>query len=226
MGGYYTNNYGYYNPYLEEERKRQEEIKVKEQMRQQYDAMKVISMSASKCGGSTFNEKRFEDMYAPAFQQAELSQEEKNQMQLLDVYYNGIDYNPNMNAIFEAQSRVYEYRQTLVPKDCDLYEFMDKSVNLVDEILKKEEQQRNVENLSRLYNKDSYKQLVGMYKEDSENYWAGMYDNNDPMNVSIDDVESKLPPYKESENVKARRQFMDKILSQIEQRNSEGYKHG
>lgn len=222
MGGYYTNNYGYYNPYLEEERKKQEEIKRKEEIRQQCDVMKMISISASKCSGSSYDEQRLEEIYAPKFEE-DIPKELKEQLYLLENYYNPSEYNP-VDAIYLAQSRVYEYRQSLVPKDCDLYEFMDKSINLVDDILKREEREKNAENLAKLYNKQGYRDLVGTTNGDYENYYSSMYDNNDPMNTSIDDVETKLPPYRESENERARRDFMQKVFSQIEQRNASGYK--
>lgn len=221
MGGYYTNDYGYYNPYLEEERKKQEAIQKREQARQQYDLMKAISMSASKCTGNSINEQQLEDMYAPVYEE-DISSELKNQLMLLNTHYN-VSENATANMIFEAQNRVYEYRQTLVPKDCNFNEFMDKSVNLVDDILKDEERHRNAENMSRLYNKDGYKKILGEYSGDSDNYFSSMYDNNDPLNTSIDDVESVLPPYGQSENVAARETFMNRILMEIEKRNAGGY---
>jgi len=222
MGGYYTNNYNYYNPYLEEEKKKQEQIHMKEQMRQQGDVMKAISMSASKCSNETVNESLMGELYDPVFEE-DVSKEVKNQMMLLNTFYN-IPENQTSSAIFEAQSKVYDYRQTLVPKDCTFNEFMDKSANLVDDIIRDEEKQRNTENLARLYNKDSYKSLVGVHKGDSSDYFNSMYDNNGPMNVSIDDLESNLPHYEEkSENVAARKDFMNRILIEIEKRNAGGY---
>ena len=222
MGGYYTNNYGYYNPYLEEERKRQEEIRRKEESRQQLDVLKMLSKSVNKCSGVTVNDARLEELYAPMFEET-MPEELKMQMILLDNHYNGQDYNPYVNNVFEAQYRVYEHRQSLVPKDCDLQQFMDKSINLVDDILKKEETTRNAENLARLYNKQGYKDIVGTYSGDSSDYFKNMYDNNDPLNVTIDDIEHQFPPYKESVDAQERSRFMQKVINQIKSRNNEGY---
>ena len=221
MGGYYTNNYNYYNPYLEEEKKKQEQIHMKEQMRQQSDVMKAISMSAIKCNNETVNDSLMGKLYDPVFEE-DMSKDVKNQMMLLNTFYN-IPENQTSSAIFEAQSKVYDYRQSLVPKNCTFNEFMDKSVNLVDDIIRDEEKQRNAENLSRLYSKSGYKDLVGVHKGDSSDYFASMYDNNEPMNVSIDDLESQFPPYKESENSIAKKGFMNRILAEIEKRKAGGY---
>lgn len=241
MGGFYTNNYNYYNPFLEQEKKRLEEIKKKEQAREQCDVLKILSTSVHTSFGEEIDREKIENLYNPIFNEPKKDEFVNNYDSLCDLYYNGYQGNPYIDNMIEAKNRIYEYRQTLMPKDCDLYEFSQKSVNLIDEIEKDEQKRQHAEQMANLYNRKDFGKLVNATSR-TNGYFDNVFDNN--KGNDIDDMEVHFPAYRsdedlinrerffnnitetnsaiKTEDTIRRQQFLDEILGQINSRNNNG----
>lgn len=212
-GGYYSNQYGIYNPYAIREQQRQEEERRKKEQENRFIIQKMVSRCANSYYGEEISDETFDDMrnkYIETYnKEVELANEiqEYNEMQNLVA-----NLDPNYISSFYINRQAYQanisakYHQR-DPDDEDLFTFLEKAGGLYQDILIEESNKRS-KNLGQLYDKNGYTTLINKH--------SGKYDALSPnfgIN-SIDDMEITLPPHlKTSEYAKKKQAFLNAILA-------------
>jgi len=193
VNGYYNQNmgYGYYNPYLIDEQNKLREAKEKEIERQQSSIWKRLSKSANSYSGILDEDrledhlKRYDPPKPPIYDQEYYEMEavkriyviSQNLVRAEDLAYIRIN---RMNQEFDKA-------RAAVPEGISMQDYFKLFGKLYLE-MKDEENKKQSRDASRLYNGNSYKDLLNMHKKDN-NYFSGTFNNH----VSLDDMEIKLP---------------------------------
>ena len=183
MNGYYNNNYGYYNPYLEEQLQKQKEAQEREYLRQQADVMKLIGRAVAKQCGKEVTEEML-SIYDPVTP-TQISQEDMEYYELMELAFSDQPHvNPLIIAREQSVARFFEHRRTLYDVNATFEEFMEQSINLVEDMQKEDERRRQIESFNHLYDKDKYKKMTQQFNTDADNYFMNMYQDTYDNNVS------------------------------------------
>lgn len=232
-GGYYSNNYNYFNPYF-----------IKQQQEEQYQTCKQHEYEQIN-----FMKRMYQN--ACSYQGREATQQELGYYDSLSVYGNNQYTDPrvaqltpqeyaeymniynNEQAIKANQARVvqlatstgvkyvdqyqinamnyiantYEKERSEIPNDISLIDYLENHAGKKYADAKTREQKRN-NTTGKLYNKTEYGNLLDQNKS---SLFGGVFDPN----ASLDDQEVRLPNLiSEQTRQERRKRFMETILSQ------------
>lgn len=225
-GGYYSNTYNnYYNPYVAA---RQQEMQMAQQMeiqRQQTDMMKRLSRNANKTLGKEISEEELNRIYDPQSsqqymnEQMKFSQEAYEAMQTQKLMMHVINQRENnlpkrVNQQQAIHNQVSSKYKEQFPDDMGIFEYFEDAWKIARDA-KEEEYRKQQRNLSQLYDRNKYNELLKMHSNTS-NYFNSALTN--PMrnqafgNVNIDDMEVKLPESLKRNNIR-KQQFLDSIFN-------------
>lgn len=221
-GGYYSNTYSnYYNPYVAS---KQQEILRAQQMeyqRRETDIMKKMSKQANRYNGKEMSEEELNKIYDPqSCQQYNqgYTQEMYEAMQTHKLMMHAINQRLNklpkpVNEQEQIHYTVSSKYKEQFPDDMGVFEYLDNAWKIAQEA-KDEELRREQRNLSKLYNRNQYNELLKMHSNTS-NYFNSALTN--PMgtshysNANIDDMEISLPEALKKSNLR-KQQFLDSIF--------------
>ena len=209
MNGYYNGNYnGYYNPYLELQRQRLYQQQIREQQLKEANMMKSIMKTAFKSDFESMSEEDVEkrlSRFDPQFeQQKNVDVELETMARLQNVHDNAyVDFNPYTYAQMVEHNRMFDEAKQIAPDSMGLYEFG----NVAGYIYvnnKIQEAKRESRKLNKLYDSNKYNELINMHSS-SSGYMNGL------KNISIDDMETKLPNISSEYQIR-RKKFFDSIM--------------
>lgn len=213
MGGYYNNMYNnYYNPYLAQQQEQLRQAQLMEQERARSDMFKTISKNVNKALGVEVDDEYLK-RYDPETNNAKAVDEELAITErLLNLHYNGFYGNYEAIRFIEANNRHFDQVKQMYPDDMSPVEFSEKFADIyVDYLQDKEKESRR--NLTQLYDRNGYNQLINMHRNPNS-YFSSVFQGG-TMNkeVTIDDMEVKLPNHMSNEYQMRRQAFMQSILS-------------
>lgn len=221
MGGYYNNQYNYYNPYLVQQQQQLYEAQLKEQLRQQSDVLKTISRSVNKALGADIDMEKHLEQYNPEnyfkdqfntpandYYNSEQAVHDK----LMNIHFNGITGNPYNIRLIQANNILYDQEKQKRPDEYGIIEYNKSAGELYNEIV--EQEQRNMQrNLTRLYNPTQYNQLVKM-NSGANSYFNSVFQGTAMQKeMNIDDMEVTLPSHLVKSYDDRKRAFLDAILN-------------
>lgn len=212
MGGYYNNIYNnYYNPYLAQQQEQLRQAQLMEQQRAQSDLFKSISKNVNKALGVEVDDEYLK-RYDPEVEKAKNVDEELLiTNKLMNLHYNGYYGNYQAISYIEANNKHYEQVKQQYPDDMSMLDYSIKFADLYVEYLQDKEKQSR-KNLTQLYDRNGYNQLIQMHKNPN-NYFSSVFQGgNNNRDVSIDDMEIKLPNHMNNEYQMRRQAFMQSIL--------------
>lgn len=207
MGGYYNNVYnGYYNPYLAAEQEKIRKAQEKEQMRQQSSLMKRLVKGVNNALGMETSEEALKQ-----FDPIEISQdyELQNTNYLMNLHYNGLNYNPRLAAQVQANNQIYDKMKERFPDNMGIYEFHKYGAEYYVET-KLEEDRQKQRNLSQLYNSQEYNKLISKYKGTN---FSSIFGNRNSEEITLDDLEVTLPAHLSNVYEERRKMFLETILN-------------
>lgn len=211
MGGYYNNNYSYYNPYLIAQQQQAMMAQQREEERRQSDIMKLISTKVNKAGGYEVTDE-FLNQYNPVYEQPQ-NEDLEITNRLANIFYNGSCGDQRLIAGINARNALYDSHKQRFSDDMSMFEFFERGGELYREALEQKHlaAQRDV---SRLYNSSQYNELIGMHKNSSNYYNSIFRGGNQGKEITIDDLEVKLPDQLQSNNEYQRRkqEFINKLV--------------
>lgn len=214
-GGYYNGVYNNYNPYLVAQQMQIQQTRLKEQQRCQSDVYKNISRCVNKALGNEITEEHLQqydiqDNFGPQSYTPE-QQEDMMTVRLLNVNQNGINGNIYNARLIQANNAHFDMVKQQYPDDISTLEFSERFTDIYVDMLKDKNKVLE-KNLSTLYDSNRYNQLINMHKSDN-NYFAGTFrQNTGNSNVSIDDMEVKLPMHMQNEYHSRRQAFLNSII--------------
>lgn len=216
MGGYYNNTYNnYYNPYIAAKQQEIQYAQRLEEQRQQSDMMKRLSRSACKVTGEEISEDKLSNLYDPQYQQQQQFTQEQyeaaitNKLMNHEIYRRFNNVKP-ANPQQQLHYRVSAQYKEQYPDEMGLYEFLDNGWKILSSI-EEEKYLAQQRNLTQLYNTNQYNDLIKMHSNTS-NYFNSAFRPQGMPNVSIDDMEVKLPSSLKTENAIRKQKFLDSIL--------------
>lgn len=224
MGGYYNNNYNYYNPYLIQQQQQLQQSQMREQMRQQTDILKTISKSVNKALGADIDMEKHLEQYNPenyyqgikSNNQYGYYQQDNEQLvhdRLMSIHCNGHTGNPVNQRLIQANNILYEQEKQTRPDEYGIIEFNKSAGELYNEIVQQE--QRMVQrDLTKLYNPNQYNQLVKM-NGSGNSYFNSMFQGTAMMqnDMNIDDMEVKLPNHLVNTYDERKQAFLNAIFN-------------
>lgn len=209
MGGYY-NPYSnaYYNPYLAHKQKQEMEAQRRKDKEVQASIWKKLSRSVNEVTHNIDNiEEHIKKYDVVEYEYTEEYMEEKKYFKLasLSIKAQVQTINPNQYQIAMINNEIQKVKSRF-PDDMDMCEFFESFGELLlEEKLK--EQKMKQKDLSGLYNKNHYNQLINMHSN-SSNYFNNVFNKN----VSIDDMEIRLPSTLNNEYHERKRKFLESLL--------------
>ena len=208
MGGYYSNNYTIYNPYLIEEQRKLEEAKRKELMRQNSDMMKSISKKVNHSLGNEISEETLKELYDPIeLRTTERDIAIQNTYRLMQIDQYNMQMNISyQNPMYIAMGRVQEQNQQKLDPEMGLYDFLSVAGELISDSIK-DEAMRKRKDITNLYNRSDYQKLIDLRSKGME--FSGTFNPN----ANIDDMEITLPERLKNEYQRRKELFMEKIIN-------------
>lgn len=219
MNGYYNNNNvynnmynNYYNPYLAAQQEQMRQAQLMEQQRAQSDMFKSISRKVNKSLGREVDDEYLKRYDPEDPRQVKQDEELIITNRLLNLHYNGYYGNYEAQRFIEANNRHFEQIKQQYPDDMSMLEFSEKFADIyVEHLQDKEKESRK--NLTQLYDRNGYNQLIQMHKN-SNNYFSTVFQGGNPnREVTIDDMEVKLPNHMQNEYQARRQAFLSAILN-------------
>lgn len=208
MGGYYNPHaQSYYNPYLIHQQQQKLESKMKEEKKKQSEIWKKLSRNVNSATGLIENIEDHVKRYDPIEENNEEYIEEMKYHKLQSIQNNHVVNNVRINAVVEIHNRT----KSEFPDEMSLAEYFDKAGQLIVEA-RIEESRNRQRDVSRLYDRTQYSDLVKMHSRDNNYFnsvFAGGYRNP---HVSIDDMEVKLPDSISNEYFDKKRAFLESIF--------------
>lgn len=216
MGGYYNNNYNnYYNPYLAAQQEQIRQAQLQEQQRAQSDIWKSISRSVNTAIGNDIQDwDSHLKQYDPQdVRQQQMDPEDAITQRLLNVHYNGVEGNLANMRYIQANNSHYEQVKQQYPDDISMLEFSERFSDIYIDVLNDKEKESR-KNLTQLYDRNGYNQLIRQ-QSTNNNYFGSTFQNNPQgnNNVSIDDMEVRLPNHLQNEYQSRKQAFLDAILN-------------
>lgn len=212
MGGYYSNNYNYYNPYLAAKQQEIEEARMREMQRQQCDVTKLIFSKASAASGIEVTEDQLQRFDVQYVQQTNNEQNEYNR--LLNIHMQGNQNNTTITDKYvQSHNNLYEQSRKDISDDMTLFEFFEYADE--NQLVNKAIQQNNskqVNDLSKLYDTNGYNKLIKMHSG-SSSYFNSMFNKDYNPNTSIDDMTIALPNHLANEHNERRKAFINSIIN-------------
>ena len=209
-GGYYTNNYNTYNPYLIRQQQEAYQKQLQEQQQQQYNINCLLHRMANSYYGEDYVEPSVQD-YSEYYYYAQKELQEVSEYEHLAML------TMNLQAIEQQQQQQkrdsIRYPITIQEQEAhnkdSIYDFLNSAGELYVKALENEYKEKDKEryNLQNLYNHNSYNQLVNMHNNSANRFNAYSKD------FSIDDMEISLPKKFDTEYQRRKQQFLDQILS-------------
>lgn len=215
FGSYYTNNYNYnpYNPFYLRQQQELYEAQQREARNNQINIMKRLNKCASDCLGIEHNDTNIDIIYGNYEQRPEeyqFIQEIQNYNQFLTRYKpRDPDYkskSPRYLELMRRTAKCSDEFHSKVKEDASLCEFLDVGGELYIDALMNDPK-NNQKDLTRLYNRGDYLQLLNMHNNSRFNAF-----NRD---VTIDDMSIELPPSLKSNYSARRQQFLEAIMNKI-----------
>lgn len=209
MGNYYNPNpfQGYYNPYLVQQQMRQQEIMKQEQERKQRELVKNTFRIVYKARGYNLTEEEIEErlkIYDPIQERVESPY--MKAYGEFDRFRQIEEYNRQISNVPQN----YVHRDDGIPDDISMYDFLKISGKLLQDEYYEELRRKN-RNVSNLYNKDQYSQLLGLGNRNN-NYFSSVFNNGNNNPVNIDDMEITLPSQINDEYHQRKRAFLDALM--------------
>ncbi|MGL5330504.1 MAG: hypothetical protein ACRDD7_14630, partial [Peptostreptococcaceae bacterium] len=213
-GGYYSNIYNnYYNPYLAAQQAQIQQVQLAEQQRMQSDVLKSISRAVNKSIGTDIQDwDKHLSQYDPQDQRMQQQDpEELITQRLLNLNQNGFNGNIFAYQTIVANNAYYDKVKQQYPDDMESLEFSKQFGEIYVEMLQDRQKQLG-KNLGQLYDRNGYGQLVQMHKNNNS-YFNTVFGNKQPQgNISIDDMEIKLPNHLQNEYQDRKQAFLNSIL--------------
>lgn len=213
MGGYYSPNSntggGYYNPYLMHQQQKKYEEELKEDQKRSANIWKKISRNVNSVVGSINDIDEHVKKYDPV-ESNSYYQDVQEYNKLLNLNSIGPQPEFNTSRIQIINSNI-EKRKEEFPDDMSLTEYFEKAGSLVLEA-RLAQSKKNQKNISKLYDGDQYSQLVKMHSGNN-NYFNTVFSNrHNSKDISIDDMEVKLPDNISNEYYERKRKFLESIF--------------
>lgn len=211
-GGYYTQNFMPYNPYLAEQQRRAEEARRLNELRAGADIKKLISRKINHALNNEISEQTLNKIYDPV--ELRVSEEDlilQNNIRLIQIdKINQQHPFVYQNPLYYAMGRVQEMNEQKLDPNASLYDFLSVGGQLISDGMKEEVMRdRTVNNL---YNRSEYQKLIDLRSK------GNMFGKTFAPNASIDDMEISLPEHLKNEYQRRKELFMEKIIN----RNSGG----
>lgn len=216
MGGYY-NPYGgtIYNPYLMRQQQERAMAIQRQQMEQQANIMK----SLSRIVNSSMSDDEFEE-YSKVYQIQYEPNEEQQYIQQQNKFDMMAHYNPEQHRPVDPRTirNIYLINQEIdkqksrFPDDMSLPEYLEVSGDLLYEAFI-EEGTKKQRDMSRTYNSQKYRDLIDIHSN-ATSYFNTLYSQAKIRpNVTIDDMEVRLPKDLEnSEYHQRQRKFVQQLM--------------
>lgn len=207
MGGYY-NPYGntqYYNPYLIHKQRQEMEAQRKKEQQAQSNIWKTLSRNVNSVTHSVENiEEHIKKYDIVEYEQSEEYLEERKYFKLASLSVKS-QYQTNSTSIMYVNNEIQKVKSRF-PDDMGMCEFFENfgEIYLEEKIRQQKEKRKD---LSGLYNKNHYNQLVNMHSN-SNNQYNRVFNNN----VNIDDMEIHLPTSLSNEYHERKRKFIESLL--------------
>ena len=207
-GGYYTNNYTAYNPYLLQQQREREEAQRLQNLRTQSDMMKRMSKRVNKACGTEISDERLKELYDPM--EIRTSKEDLELMNIIRLSqidaYNTANNLSYQDPYYLSMTKIQEEQQKKFRPDMDLKEFFEEAGGiLLDSI--KEEAMNDRNRVDRLYNKSEYQKLIDSRSSGGTGIRSLLPD------INIDDMEIQLPQHLKNEYQERKRLFMEKLIN-------------
>lgn len=207
MGGYYSQNYNIYNPYLMEERRKAEEAQRKEQARQRSDMMKTLSRKVNKALGDEISESALKDLYDPEeLKTSEEDREIRDMHRIMQISLMQEQMGPQPDPLVTAMAMHQEKQQQKLNPDMTLSEFLSEAGGWMMDAIKEEALAKRRE-VNNLYNSNDYRRLI-----DSRSNGMHFGGTLNP-NASIDDMEISLPQHLKNEYQLRKEKFIASIIN-------------
>ena len=207
MNGYYNpNGYNFYNPYLIKQQQEAQEAAKRQYMKAQSESRKQFARIANKTTKRFETEEELEE-YLKIFDYVEPVRDEEyykkeQQMKVSTTQWISVQelQNPFVNYVNNERSRM----QTIMPEDVSLAQFLD---NFGDVYMDYHNQElaKEKRNLSKTYDRDSYKELLSLH--------TGKHIPNTTKFRSLDDIEVSIPDQFKDEFARKREQFFESIFA-------------
>lgn len=214
MGGYYNPyNSGYYNPHLMYQQQKALEAQQKEEERQQADLWKKLSRNANKIHHQIDDIEEHVKRYDPIDCNQELQDMDRYNRLASLTSTQQTNYDTSGRIISQVNTIIHQTKQVF-SDDMDLVEYFEKAGELILEA-RIQDNRNKQRNLSKLYNGNSYKDLINYHSTGPRNsYFNSVFRNNmDNRNINIDDLEVTLPSNIGNGYHERRSMFMDAILN-------------
>lgn len=213
--GYISGNYNnrYISPF---QRRQQEEAMLaqqREQQRAQVDMFKKLSKGVNNALGNEISEERLNEIYNPQVQQVQQDPEEQIYHHLMGMDDRCLNYNPRAAQLVNSCNAYHEQMEQRFPKDMTLQEFYEESYQLKLEMVLEEQKQQN-KNLTKLYNRDAYSELMKMHGQSSKYFNSVLSGNANPVqNDNIDDLTVTISNSLRTEQQRRKEMFLQSIMN-------------
>lgn len=203
-GGYYNGMYNnYYNPYYAAQQQEAQKAQERELRRQQSSAMKLLSKAAHAVDGSEITDERLDELY-DYHPIEDIPKEDKEWMEIQRL----AQQPPIDRSIYiqRQMAEAYSRANKFTRPDMTLEEFLEAGWDIMADIMTREQQEKE-RDLSTLYNKNTYSNLV--------NKSSGFNGNIFKKEVTIDDMSvfPTLSHKTKMEYAERRQRFMDAIFN-------------
>lgn len=203
--------YNYYNPYIDPRYYQKQQEELEKQRKLEFDNQVAIWKTFIRSTDCYYGIETDEDQLNERFiiKEQEGYNDFLKQQELLNI----VQAAKNQNAYYEQleQNRLAQLQQVNSQKDenepKNLLEFLrgPATQRYIESLENKNQASRVIRNL---YDQSAYSRLLGVHESTSSMF------NSLNQNVTIDDMEVKLPQYLKTEREIKRKQFMESILQQ------------